>query len=781
MIASALLLACLPLSQLGKVRIDPGPEEFLAPEHPVRARYDQFKHDFGQDQAILIALRPADPFDPAFLLHLKELHQALEDEVPFVDEVNSLINARVTRGEQDRLIVEDLFEEWPDSQAALNEVREYSLANPLYDGLLISGEHRLVMINILLSAYGSGTDIEAIGGFEGTDEFLTLENRKLLSGEERAQAIAEVERVLARLQPDGLETHLLGVPVMENEVIRTMTENMGRFTGLALLSVLVLLTLVYRRLSGVLIPPAVALVSVAAAFGGSGATGIPIQLAAQLLPSLLLAVSVGSTIHLLSIFYVEFDRSGSQAGAVRHALGHSGLPIVFASLTTASGLISFSLAEVSAFHDVGILGPFGIFIQLVLCLSLVPAILHLLPLRRKPGPAAEKGDGRLERFLVWCADISVAHPVAILLASLAITIAAGSGALHFVYIFDPMTFVPESTPVRVSTQIMNEELRGVSAIEILIDTRRENGLHEPEFLASLEKLHSQVPELTDDTNPKLIVGKVLSFVDILREIHRALNENRPEFYTVPQDRQLAAQELLLFENSGSDDIEDFVDSQFRHARFTILTPWVAPSDYGSFLPKTAQAFRDVLGKDVGVEVTGFIALSVEIQDLLRSVMISSYFLAFLIITPLMMLLIGSLRGGLVSMLPNLSPIIAAIGFMGWAGIDLNLFTIIAGAVALGIAVDDTIHVFHQFHRYFAITGDTREALRQTMRTTGRALLTTSIVLSSGFLVYTTSDLPGLIDLGLVTALAVSFAFLADAFMAPALLHLLYRSRNRPIE
>ena len=775
----ALSLSALPISQLPKLVIEPNPETFLDPLHPTRTTYEEFKHDFGQDQSVLVVLRPDAPFSHEFLSVLRDLHRGLEDEVPFVDEVNSLINARVTRGERDGLTVDDLFEEWPESDEALARIRDYALANRVYEGTVLNAEHRLVMLAVVLSAYGGDSD--ALGGFEDEEEFLTRENREFLRVEERNEAIEGVKQVMSRVLPAELETHLIGVPVMEDQVTTAMMRNMARFTALALIAMLALLFLLFRRPSGVLIPPAVALLAVMSAFGAGGALGVPLKMGSQLLPSMLMAISISSTLHILVLFFAEFDRSGMKSESIRYALGHSGVPIVFASLTTAGGLISFAMVELSAIRDVGQLGPLGIATQIFLTLALTPALLRVLPLKQRRSSKRDNRDGTLERLLVWCADISVAHSWKILLIGLVLTCAAGTGAFRLVYVFDPLEFVPKSYPLYVSTQLMNEELRAVGALEVLIDTGEENGLHAPEFLAALERLHSEIPGLSNGTEQSLEVGKVLSFVDILREIHQALNENRPEFYTVPSTRPLAAQELLLFENTGADDLEDFVDPQFSRARVTISIPWVAPSELGTFLPDAERAFRSHLGPDVGIVLTGFIDLIAVIERAVRSVLFSSYFIAILIITPLMMFLIGSLRGGLASMIPNLSPIIAAIGFMGWANIDLNIFTIIAGGIALGIAVDDTIHVFHQFHRYFAACGDTREALRNTLRTTGRALLTTSTVLSTGFLVYTVSGLPGLTDLGMVTALAVSLAFLADAFMAPALLHLLYRSRQSRIE
>jgi len=318
------------------------------------------------------------------------------------------------------------------------------------------------------------------------------------------------------------------------------------------------------------------------------------------------------------------------------------------------------------------------------------------------------------------------------------------------------------------------ETGAVATLELLIDTGVENGLHQPKLLSAIEELHRRIPELERGIDEVIVAGKVLSFVDILRETHRALNENNPDFYTVPGERELVAQELLLFENSGVDDLEEFVDSSFSKARLSLRMPWADVAEYADYLPAIESLARETLGEDVEIELTGFIPVTFASVGVLRSTMTRSYVIALIIITPLMMLLIGSFRGGLVSMLPNLIPLGMALGFMGWIGLELSILSVLAGGLAIGLAVDDTIHVFHQYYRYLRETGDHREAIRRTMSTTGRALFTTTAVLAIAFMVYSLSFMRPLISLSVATTSAILMAFLADILMAPALLTLLYR-------
>jgi predicted RND superfamily exporter protein len=260
--------------------------------------------------------------------------------------------------------------------------------------------------------------------------------------------------------------------------------------------------------------------------------------------------------------------------------------------------------------------------------------------------------------------------------------------------------------------------------------------------------------------------------DTLKEIHQALNEGQPEYYAIPQDRLLVAQEFLLFENAGSDDLEDFVDSQFSKAGFLLRIPWVDGVHLASFVDEVEQHFQQVLGESVEVTMTGGGVIAARTFSAVVRSMARSYALAFLIVTPLMILVLASLRAGLISMIPNLMPILLTLGLMGWLDLPLDFSTMMIGAIILGVAVDDTIHFMHGFRGYLGASADPEQAVRRTLETTGRALLFTSIVLFAGMLIYVFATMGNLVNFGLLSAFAVASAFLADVVLAPALLVLI---------
>jgi hypothetical protein len=382
----------------------------------------------------------------------------------------------------------------------------------------------------------------------------------------------------------------------------------------------------------------------------------------------------------------------------------------------------------------------------------------------------------LDRALLAFGFTATRFPWAVLSVSLLLAIVSIGGISQLRFSHDPVSWLPEDDVFRRATEFINENLRGSITLEALIETDEENGLYDPDLMRRIARLHAEAGGLELDS---LRVGKVTSVADIVQETHQALNENQPEFYRIPDERGVIAQELLLFENSGSDDLEKLVDSRFSTAILTLRLPWVDGSHMNGLIDLVEERFEAVIGDTARLTMTGGTVVFARTFDAVIRSMAQSYLLALAIITPLMMLLIGSLRGGLISMVPNLFPILITLGLMGFLGYPLDFSTVMMGAIVLGVAVDDTIHFLHVFQRYFDRSEDARRAIRETLLTTGRAITLTSIVLAIGFGSFMLSAMSNMVALGFFVSFAVTVAFFADLLIAPALLVLTRRRHSKP--
>jgi len=764
-------------SQIPGLTTETSNESFLHPDDPILLAYNNFREQFGRDELIIIAIQPSDVFDLQFLKKLKALHKEIEAKVPHVNEITSLVNARNTRGDRNQLIVEDLLEKWPQNKDELMALKKRVMSNSLYINRLISEDGEFTTILIQTNSFsGEDNDLDFTTGFDNTEK-PSKDNQKgepvFLTEKENTAVVMSVNKIVNRYQADDFRLYLAGSPVVTTMVKVSMKKDMMLFAILAVLAIGLCLFLMFRRLSGVALPLLIVLLTLTSTLGLMALMGTPVTTLTMVLPSFILAVGVGYSVHILALFYRYFDKSGKKEDSIVHAMGHSGLAIVMTCLTTAAGLASFSTAEVASVADLGIFAGAGVMLALIYTITLIPALLAIIPIRAKSRPQVDRP--LFDRLLDWVTDFSTGHSKAIVVASAALIFISLIAATRLNFSHDVLKWQPEKSPVRIATQKINDELKGSVTLEVILDTGRENGLYDPVILKKLDRLAREIEGIEQED---LFVGMASSVADILKEIHQALNENRTEFYSIPDNPKLIPQEFLLFENSGSDDLEDVIDSRFQIARFTIKVPWLDALKYAPFMKDIDARFRAAFGQDADITITGLMTLFCRTLNAAIHSMGKSYLIAAGVITIMMILLIGSLKIGLISMLPNLGPIIITMGIMGLFGFPLDMFTMLIGSIAIGMVVDDTIHFMHNFRRYYNEVGDVTEAVRQTLHSTGRAMLVTSVVLSIGFFVLMFASMNNVFYFGMLTGITIFLALLADFLLAPALMTIVIKPHGR---
>jgi predicted RND superfamily exporter protein len=776
-LAISILVTGWLISYLPGLTVDNSTESFLLPDDPAVIVYNDFRDQFGRDDRILLAVAAPELFSLDFLERLRELHETIEAEVPYVEEVDSLLNARVIRGEENQLIVEELLEQWPQTPEDLERIRDYVMSNPLYLNALVSADGSMTAIAITPDTYTStqGESQDDLRGFESGDSDIAESPKAVyLTDAEGDAVIAGLFRIVDRFDAPDFKLHLAGALVMTYRMNQGTTRDFLVFIPATLVLMCIVLAALFRRVGGVILPLLVVVLSLVATIGIMVAMEIPGSAAVQILPIFLLTVGVCDAVHILAIVYRLRMNGESKADAIAHALGHSGLAVLMTSLTTAVGMGSFVMADMGAIKQLGLLSPIGVALAFVYTMILLPSVIAIFPLPRAKIGQIGRGTFPFEGLLVAAGTFAARSPFRILLPASLITILAVLGALQTTFSHDVLSWFPEHDRVRTDFTAIDQKLGGSISLEVVIDTREPGGLYDPDMLEQIERVSWEIENLAADP---IVIGKTLSILDVVRDTHQALNENRLEMRRIPETREAVAQELLLFENSGSDDTEKLVDSEFRIARLNLRVPFCDALVFPPFLEQVDRLIQRRLGDRVDFELTGLMMLLAEIFDSMIRSMMRSYAFALLVITPLMMLLLGSFRRGLVSMIPNLMPVVAVLGIMGWLGVPLDSTTMMVGAMVIGIAVDDTIHFMHKFHRYFEETGDLETAVAETMRTTGSAMLFTSLVLVAGFSVFGLSELTNVRIFGLLSAFAAVVAFLADLVVAPALLAAIEQFRS----
>ncbi len=766
-------------SGMKDLRFDMSSEGYLDPQDPARVTYDNFRRQFDSDDSILVMLETEDVFSLEFLSKVRDLHHDIEDEVPLVTEVESLLNARFTFGQGDELIVGELLEEWPQSEADLRQVEERVRANPIYINTLISENGRFATITVKATPGNVSSALDdAAADFgdleEGAPGNDFQERLPVFDEKELDDLMTSLFEVVKRYETEDERIYISGNPELSYALTVTARDDMTLFSGLTNLIIGILLLILFRRFSGMFLPLLVVLLPLASTLGIMGHIGLPLTPSTQQLPSLLVAICIGDAVHLLAIFYRKFDQGSSKEDAMAYALRHSGLAVVMTSLTTAGGLGSFMAADLAPTVGLGIAAPTGVILALLYSLTSLPALVAILPLRRRKHHP-EEGKSRTDRGLAAFGNFATRHPWSVVGVWSVLGFAAIYGAFHLEVSHKPLSWFPEDFPTRVAAEVANTQMKGMMPLEVLVDSGEENGLHDPELLRRIEAFQAHAKSLNLED---MVAGQAVSVVDVLKETHRALNSNDPAFYSIPQDRALVAQELLLFENSGSEDLEDLVDAQFQTARVNLLVSYDDGFKYIRYLKLIDDSIEQTIGDAATVETTGLIKLWVRTISAMLSSTAKSYIIALLIIAPLMVLLIGEWRMGLLSLIPNLLPIIMGLGLMKLCGISFNMFTMSMGSIVIGMAVDDTIHFMHGYLRYHRQGLDAPEAVRATLLSTGRALLITSLALSTGFFVQMFGTMISIRHAGFITGAAILLALLADLLLSPALVTLADRFARR---
>jgi predicted RND superfamily exporter protein len=668
----------------------------------------------------------------------------------------------------------------PNTQAGFDSLRSTVLANPMYRNMMISDDALLTTLIIEVATAAPATsessgfedDLEGfesdMGGFEapppqhsGTDE---QDYTRKLSSAEDEEILNTLEPITTRYSTGNFTIRTVGSPAIMHYLKKTMLSNMRRFVVISLVAIIIMLLIMFRRPSGIILPLVIIMATISSTIGSMALSGVPLQIPTQILPSFLVAVVVGAVIHALALFYRNLVHGHRKREAIVEAYTHSALPICMTSLTTAAGLMALKSAEIAPIANLGVFASLGILLGLLYTLVLLPALIALLPIKATVSAGKESRAHAMDAFLRACAHFSHRHAKVITIIGL-LSLAAGfyfASQLRFSH--NPLLWMPEDQPVRVATRLIDERLKGTTTLEVVVDTKKQNGIKQRDFLLKLQSVADSLGRYRDN---ELFVGKTIAVNDLIKEINRAL-DNR---YQIPANQPLVNRNFLLFENTGADDLSDLVDIQNSLCRFTIKLPWLDAIRYGTFIDMVTELFESTFAQETEITVTGVTSL---LGRTLTAVMHStarSFLIAFGVIAVLMILLLGDIKTGLISMIPNLFPIVMGMGLMMILDLPLDMFTMLVANIAIGLAVDDTIHFMHNFRRYFSHSGDARLAIEQTLLSAGRAMITTSVVLAAAFYTFILSEMENLWNFGFLTGTVIVLALAADFLLAPALMTL----------
>ncbi len=719
---------------------------------------------FGDEDAFAIVLVEApDVFQPAVLEVVTEISDRVA-AIEHIDQVLSLSTMQEISGSPGLVQVSPLLEDIPADAAAVAALRAKVLGNPLY-------LHRFV------NPEGTATAVMAKFDNGFVDELA------------RRPALAAIEGIMADLQGrDGVALSLIGVPIVNREYAVLLAGDMVRTVSGAALLVGILLFVLFRNAWGVALPLLSVALAMAWTVGYMVLAGDSFNIINSIVPALLLVIAVGDAVHFLTTYYQEIGAGADKPTAIRAMVRRVGGACFLTSATAAIGFASLVVARIDIIRGMGRVAAVGLMLAYVVILLLVPTVLSLVTV---PASAASSDPrtGWIGRLLVWLGRVTTEHKTAVGTITVLISAACVSGAMHVKsdnFLLEELLRV---NPVSVALHHSEEVLSGVMPVEIVVHVDDEGGIFEPEVLRGIAALQ-------DELRREPFIGHSVSIVDLIREIARV----QEGVARIPATRAEAAQYLLYFEMSEDPSFLDtMIDLQRRTARISATAKDWGTNNFLHWLDgrrhcdpralceepivaKIDRIFGTTGGKKPGlsVRVTGGSVVAADALSRLVEDMLASLGTAFLVISLLMMTLLRSLRIGLLSMLPNVLPLLITLGFMGWADIPIRTSTALIFSVALGVAVNDTIHFLTRYREELFACGDRIEAVKLTLLSTGRAIIFTSLLLIGGFAVMLSSRFMGIYQMGLLGAVALFAALVGDLVLLPVLLSA-FRPWSRSLE
>ncbi len=522
----------LMCSSVLRLTVDTATESMLHKNDSSLLAYNDYRDQFGRTDIITVLVEAPDLFDIDFLRKLEKLHNEIKLEAPHLNKVRSLISIRDTNEKEGTLYVDDLMKDFENRNMA--EIKKRALENPFYRNYILSSDKKstAIMLETVAIVQDSSEVVGNVGDdFDDDDGMSDMGDGKESSSEgtwhyitadEKAEVNEAVKGIIIKYQADDFRLVFSGGPVVVDVFNKTTASDTKRLMKIMTVVIIVFLFLLFRRISGVLMPMIIVNASMLSTLGLMAYTNTPISLMTNLLPGFLVAVGIADAVHVLTIFYRKFDEGESKEDAICYAMGHSGIAILMTSVTTAAGLLSFSIAEIATISDMGYFAAAGVILALLFTIILLPALIAVTPIVRKGEVEADDKPGYMDRVLLKFAQISINYPKQIIAVSILFFIVSVFYICQLNFSSYVLAYFPDDHPVKIDLKYMESKFEGSVAFEVVIDTGKENGLYDPEILNSIERLTEKLYQIKTDT---IYIGKIVSINDIVKETNQALHEN----------------------------------------------------------------------------------------------------------------------------------------------------------------------------------------------------------------------------------------------------------------
>ena len=739
-LAVALVVTVAAAAGLPKLGLATDYRVFFSPDNPDLTAYEAVENVYTKNDNVLFVLQPRDGdiFTPRMLETLRSL---TEDawQIPYSTRVDGITNFQHTWADGDELIVEDLVGPGEITEAVATRARDVALAEPTLAGRLVSADARTSGINVRISLPGeSKTELPE-----------TVEHVRALLAQYRAA------------HPD-LEIHASGIAMMNwafaEAPMRDMPFVMPLMFGAFVLAIVAFL----RSVSGVASTLAVLFLSTLTTVGIAGHLGVFLDPVSSAAPTIILTLAVADSIHILVTWLQLRGDKLPKLDALAEAIQINATPVFLTSITTAIGFLSLNFSDSPPFRLLGNITAFGVMVAWAYSMTALPALVAILPTRE----VLSARRGRLDAFMDRFSDLLVRRhrPV---LAAMTVGAVLLSLSITRLQINDQyIDYFDRSLPIRVASDFTVDHLSGIYSTTYSLEAGGSQEVSSPEYLAAVDAF-------ADYLESRPAVVHVNSFTRTMKRLNKNLHADDPAEYRLPDDQELAAQYLLLYELSlpYGLDVNDQIDVDKSSLRLDVTYGDVdiAVVEDETRLAEAWLAEHGTASMRSG-QATGVPRMFGQITRRNVASMILGTGLGFLLIAGILVVALRSPRLGIISLVPNILPAAMAFGIWAWLVGDVGFAVSVVAGLSIGIIVDDTVHFLSKYNLARRREGPSPpDAVRYAFRTVGTAILGTTFIVAIGFAMLGLSTFRVTSYMGLLTSLTVAAALVVDFLLLPTLL------------
>lgn len=710
---------------------------WFEPNSKIVEQYDNFKKVFGSDDGLIISFRQDEGiFTKKHLQNIADLTQDLAtlEQILRVDSITNYQYIKADDKFNDDIIVQDLVMNIETlNQEQLNNIKKIAINDP-------------DLVNTLISKDGTTTMI-----------FARLSSTIKASAKTSFDIRDHLRAILKPYESMGYRFYVNGGAIVSTAFIDIAKNDGIYFTSLVILSVLIVLMIIFRSILGSFIPLLVVIFSFIIVLAVQVILGYRLNNFTANLPLFIIAIGIAHAVHIYWVWMITL-KSGvnSSSEAIIYSLNKNLLPIFLTTLTTVIGFLSLSISDIVPIKTLGIATATGSIIAFLLSIVFLPAVLSFFhPTYNQKQCVSLINSVSYSKFIIK-------YDRKIIQVSIFILIVFIAGIFKVKVDSNMIKYFNEDLPIRKSLNFISDNLTGPMNYEIIVDSQTESGIYSPDFLLKVDNFSKEFVSKFED------VRSAKSLVNVIKRFNQVMNENRSDKYTIPNSSELIAQYLLMYTISLPPGLEvnDKMDITKRFIRITAQTNIV---DSSKDLEMIDWIQRWWSLSNYSVEVNGKVAMLASMQKSITQTLTNSIILAVILVSIVMMFIFKKIRLFFYFLAPNIIPIAAAIGAMGWFGIHIDMGVAISAAIILGVAVDDTIHFLTKYLYRIRAGYSVEESIEYVMRYAGGAIVFTTIILSVSFAFLLGSNFNPNVYFAITTITAVIIALITDLFLLPALL------------